>query len=715
MRTSLVVIAVVLTMLPLPVSGEEPTSGASVVVQPNAAAMARIVARGDIRRNSPPKSGQEWLPLYQGNGRMGCGFGPWGLHAHPKGDSGYTLHGVTSLMHIEHFTRGKFGADYVLPLFDIYWQQEPEEVSEYEQHQSFYDGTVRTRYRTKEYAVTILTWIDPIHREMAGIRIDVEGNCPKIIVAPRQQLKVHYDQQLEQTFTSSVSDGAWHAILECQDARTPVVVRSSAKLTTIDEGVSLHLAAGRNELLLTVGESSDVSGEESLRDTLQWWHSTWANSGWLDLPDDDAQQVWVRSLAYIFSTYNDDGLGEATPMGFAGNNWPFPFPFDNSCQHPILIATGKVDIARKWVEYWHSHIDGLKHYTQHLWKRQGIGFPHVFPYGPFQGYHHPEAPNRFYYPLYNSSIMIRMADHTAKMVDDPEWTRQYVEPLIQESALFYLDIAQKHPDGLWHFSVNPSIGLDEHGGVNQPDYICTLFAAEYVLRQAITYGLDRDGRCAAILRDGIAYQSLLTPDGKYYFSNAGTGAQDKGHQKHPDQLFPLAHLQLGRNAGDPTKYVHARRYELTAEADKSSFAGHTIGEFLLSSARMHDVEGWRKDWSQLQLARIADPDWIQFYESSGRSDVYYITTHGLIAQALLETIVSTWWGELDLAACLPWKGDVRFGSIRTPLGVTVSGYIIDGKGQATVEAWKDTSFTYQGRTISLQRGESTSVPIRSED
>ena len=137
----------------------------------------------------------------------------------------------------------------------------------------------------------------------------------------------------------------------------------------------------------------------------------------------------------------------------------------------------------------------------------------------------------------------------------------------------------------------PSIGLDEGGGVNQPDYLCTLVSAEYAFRRAIEYGLDPDGRMATMLRDGLAYKALLSDRG-LYFSNRGSGAKDFSHQKHPDQLGALVHLPLGPQADEPTRRSHELRYEITAGADKPIFIGHTGGEFILSSTRMQDAAAW---------------------------------------------------------------------------------------------------------------------------
>ena len=217
-----------------------------------------------------------------------------------------------------------------------------------------------------------------------------------------------------------------------------------------------------------------------------------------------------------------------------------------------------------------------------------------------------------------------------------------------------------------------------------------------------------------ILLDGLAYKPLLAENGMYH-NHFGLAAKDFGKQKHPDQLFPLTHTPLGPQLSEPHRRAHELRYEITVGAKIPRFAGHTYGEFILASARMHDAEAWRKDWDMMLPAKYTDPGFIQFNESTGSNLAYYVTTHGLVAQAILETTVSTWWDQLDLGSCIPWKDTVRFGNIRTLLSVTVSGEIKDGSGQATLHAWKDTNFKYQGQAITLKKGQKMTVKIEQSD
>ena len=323
-----------------------------------------LVARGDITRTSPPPPDGARVPLYQGNGRFGSCYGPWGLHTPPleggpRPDRGpqYRLLGRTHFMHLRHFVRAKYNADYLLPLAMMHWDAEPTDVAEYRQHQSFYDGTVETSFRTAACSVSLVTWFDAVNRDLAGYRFDVEGTPPDILVAPFRHINAHYDHVLEQEFTGRVAGTTWRAEIRCMNAATALHVAADAQMEETEAGVKLRLSPGRTFVVVSANSEPEPPCDESLRRTREWWHAAWQTSGWVDLPRDDAQKVWVRSIAYILSSYNDDGTGMAPPMGLTGNGWPFPFPQDLSYVHPVLLATGRLDIARSWIEFWSARVE----------------------------------------------------------------------------------------------------------------------------------------------------------------------------------------------------------------------------------------------------------------------------------------------------------------------------------------------------------------------
>lgn len=663
----------------------------------------KIVERGDIKRGKAPRPDETWLPLYQANGRFGSSYGPWGLHQNPGSKPAATIPGAMHFLHIQHYLRGSFNADYLLPIGKIFWEVEPSGVQQYFQHQSFYDGTITTSFGTDEYEVSIVSWFDPERRDLAGFRIEAKGKCPAIIFSPSKKFSLNYGQEVAPAIHTHRNKRLWVAEISHKNARSAVNIVTAGRVHEVDEGLKIDLQPGMNNILISINSTSDISAGESLENTRSRWHETWNNSGWLALPDEDAQKVWVRSLAYTFYSHNDDGIGCSPPTGLSGNGWPFPFPFDSGCRHPLLLSVGNVNAAKKWIEFWHSRLDGLKEYTRRLYHSDGIFFPHVFPFGQAHDFHEPGVPNEYYYPVYNSALMVRMADQTALMVNDDEWKKMYVDPLVGEAAKFYLHQLKKGDDGLWHLHMIPSISLDESGDVNKRDYYSGLVSAGYTLKKAVGYGLDADGKMQQVLNDGLAFSSLVAKNG-LYLNHYGQDAADLAKQKHPDQLFPIIHTPFG-HIDEPTRRAHLMRYDIAEGARQNRFIGHTLGEFILASARMHDADAWRKDWSMIVPGKYADPDLIQFYESTGNTLSFYVTTHGLFAQAILETVVSTWWNSLDLAACIPWKGSVRFGNIRTLLGVTVSGEIENGSGEIILDAWKDTTFYYRNEEITMRTGD----------
>jgi hypothetical protein len=675
--------------------------------------MKSIISRGDIHRNLPPTKLKPWIVLYQGNGRFGSCFGPWGLHCRDN-QSSYSFHGSTRFTHLQHYIRGKFNADYLLPLGSIRWQTEPEKVTGYDQYQSFYDGTVTTKFSTADYSIKIISWFDAAQKDIAGFLIEVAGKSPAIIISTPRSIPLIYDQQIVPVITEQLEGQHYQASIKISDTFSTLNVVGDTQMIQTNDGLELRLKQGLNSILIAVNDELTVSANRSLQQTKKWWHDTWQKTGWLDLPDQSAQEIWVRSLAYTLCSHNDDGLGCSPPTGLAGNAWPFPFPFDSSCRHSLLLMTGHLETARKWVEFWHSRFEGLKDYTYRLFKSAGIFLPHVFPYGQAFGYHVPEPPNKYYYPIYNSSLMVRIADHTAIMVNDDEWTNRYAVPLIGEAAKFYLSHLKKKEDGYWHLLVIPSISLDESGDINKPDYVSGLISAQYSLQVAIKYGLDKDKRMQTILSEGLAYPALLAENGMYH-NHVDPAIKDFGKQKHPDQLFALVHTPLGPTPDAPQRRAHELRYDTTAGAKEPRFLGHTLGEFILASARMHDAQAWQKDWEMMMPAKYMDPERIQFYESTGNNLAFYITTHGLFAQSLLETVVSTWWGELDICSCVTWKGTVRFGNIKTLCGVTVSGELQNGTGNASLNAWKDSQFKYRGSNIILKKGEKMNIRLKQNE
>jgi hypothetical protein len=136
------------------------------------------------------------------------------------------------------------------------------------------------------------------------------------------------------------------------------------------------------------------------------------------------------------------------------------------------------------------------------------------------------------------------------------------------------------------------------------------------------------------------------------------------------------------------------------------FHGWTLAQLLMADTNMRNYEEWIGDWKLLRPSDNTDELWTQFYESSGvHRYAFYTATHGMVLQSLIRNCVNDFWGRLEIGSCLPKDACVRFGDIRTRLGVSVSGQIENGRAVGLISANRDTVFEFQNREISMKRGE----------
>lgn len=660
-----------------------------------------VVRSADVVRNKYKNAPTVYL--YQGNGQFGSSYGPLGLHIHPSQKN--IEYGKTQYLHLEHMGRAKFNADYLIPMLEVYWDELPSSVSDYSQHQSYYDGIITTLFKADDSHVRVNTWFDPIEKNLSYIAIHSAKGGANVIVDPLKRLTVHYGQQVSPSVSITKKEKYWEIAIECFGKKSHLYLHTNAIVTEKNNALTLTLKKGDNYINVAYGIPSKTSVKTSLKQTNEWWHKKWNSSGCIKVTEDKAQKTWVRSMAMFLSSYDDSKKGLAPPMGYTGNWWPFYYPQDVSYVHPMLLSTGNLGIAKSWIEHWSERVDGLRKYTKRFYKVDGILAPWVFPYGDFEGYHDPLPPNKFYYEIHNSGYFAKMVSETAVHVNDDRWTKQYAIPLLEGCAEFYRNICTKGEDGLWHLFVTPSMGQDERGGENQKDYLCALYSAKYCFQQAVKYGLDKNGTYARILGDGLAFESLKSDRG-FYFSSAGSGEADFGKQKHPVQLNELAFLPVGDKASAAASIAYELRYDITNGAKVPFFYGWTLGEFLLAGSRIGNTDQWLRDWDNMERSTYVDPEWIQIYETSKNlTTPFYNITNGLVAQSLLNNLVSDWYGRLEIAKCNPWKGKVYVKNIRSLLGVIVEG-TIDGKSyDITLTAWRDSEYTLNDEVIRMKQGE----------
>lgn len=644
------------------------------------------------------------LPLNQANGYFGGSFSQLGLHVRPDQRDALQQYGNTTFLNIDRYLRGKFNMDYLVPVCRIYWGEEFTGIGGYEQHQSYYDGTVTTRFTAGGDAISVCSWFDPVDHDMVCFLFQVGGEGHDVIVEAEKVLKLHYSQQIPQEVSISGGEGCWQMEMDLEGQRSACYIYSDASGKVEDNCLRLTVS-GEKFIRIAWQAPVDTGIAESLARTRAWWHDTWQHSGFLELPDREAQLMWVRSMYLQLSSFTAQKKGLLPPTGFAANCWPFAYSQDLSYIAPVLLATGHSDVIKAWAEYYAERLDGMKDYAKRVFGAEGAFCPWGYPYGSFDGFHDPEVPNQYYYEIHNAAYMVRMVYEASLYVDDPEWTKENAEPVVRECAAFYRSICTKEDDGLWHIFSHPGMGQDEMGGVNQKDYLCALYSAKYCFERAVLMGLDPDGTYAKILEEGLAFPVLKSDKG-YYYTCQGSGARDFGTQKHPVQLNELAYLPTEPSPSEAAVAAYGHRYEITARASEPFFWGWTLGEFLLAGSRLGDVEGWKKDWGNMVASENVDPDLIQVYEGSRIWDIsYYATTNGLFQQSLINNLLCDWYGKLEIARCYPWEGVTYLKDIYSILGVKVGGRMDSHEADLTLEAWKDTSFLLGDERVSLKKGE----------
>lgn len=664
---------------------------------------------------------------YLGNGRFGAVMGSLGLNMSPTMQKKYPTVGQSQYMHIGHWGRFQFhsdamqkdtSADYILPLFKLHWEEESEEVCDYNQCHDFYDGTLDTSYELESGArVKVCSWFDMVNKNLAGIYIDICKNgadntdlnikataITEFVPYPFLYRELtHQDIEVEQVGEN------WRVAITCKktvnDSKALVYFFSSAPVESCTDGLRFRLSEGRNHLFISYG--MPIAKDEiqlSLERTKEKWHQIWEKSGWFDFPDEETQKLWIRSLAYLISSYDDDfGIIQPT-NGLTGNMFPFHFVQDMEYMAPALMMAGHVDIVKRWVEKFAREIPSMQKYAQSLWpEAKGIYPPWELPYGPIEGYHSPSVPVVYCYEPHNAGYLCRLAKEAADIIGNPEWTEQYVYPLVHEICQFYRSFCQKGTDGLWHLKWDPCIGQDEAGGRNKQDYLCSLYSAQYSFQTAVEYGLDRDGSYGQILRDGLAFQSLQSDRGTLHTAH---DADDFGKQKHPVQLDGLAYFPIEKEPLPHEREAYEVRHEITDRAKEPFYFGWTLGQFLLAGSNIKDVEGWRQDWAEIRTSNYTDENWIQIYETSGEAEKsFYMTTHGMILQSLIRNYVNDYWGELEIASCPVFDKKVSFGNIVTRLGVIVSGIADENGINVKLEAQRDCEFKLFGNIIQMIQGE----------
>ncbi len=653
--------------------------------------ISETIRRGNITREFP---GQYDVPaLYLGSGDFGGCFDETGLMNIPYQGR---AHSNSVFMHADYYHRGKYGLHYHLPVMQLVLSS-PETMRSGRQTLDLWDGRLTTESDYDGGRISLRAGFSPERRDVFALVIDYEatGELPCIRLCGLPEISVDYGTHLSGSLELNIV-GSTHDVhsakqtdseadthtAECSAAQTDshatvysaeytasagnaravvslrVAATGGAGVTFLPDGVTLTLGGnpGRGQIRLYIGVSSlgraaemNRQLDESLADgffdfAALSWHRRWGDNI-VTVDDDDMTRLFVRSVYYILCSFSPSANCIAPPTGWTSNAWAFHFPQDFSYIAPVLLKLGHTDIMRAKVEYYRRQLDTMREYTRRIYHANGTMWAWEFPIGDDSHILPDDVPNHFQFEIHNAAYVSRMAWETALSLDDSEWAKNTALPIIFETAKFYLSILNREDDGSYGITLVPSMGQDEFGGEDAKNYLCALYAAEYSLKTALDaaerYGADFDGAAKAgeILASGIAFGRLYNPEfGAYQTYECPPEEFVFGRMKHPVPLMPLTFLPKPTdelNAAELTAY--RRRYDLCERANEHFFNGWTLFDYLLAEARMGDVDAFRKDFDEIRISDNADPELTAIYETCrGHACAYYITSHGLYAQAIIE-------------------------------------------------------------------------------
>ena len=625
--------------------------------------ISETIRRGNITREFP---GQYDVPaLYLGSGDFGGCFDETGFMNIPYQGR---AHSNSVFMHADYYHRGKYGLHYHLPVMQLKLSS-PETMRSGRQTLDLWDGQLTTESIYDGGRISLCAGFSPERRDVFALMIDYEatGTLPKIRLCGLPEISVDYGTFLSGSLelnivgnTSDVYSAEYTA--SAGNARAVVSLRIAATggagVSFLPDGVTLTLGGnpGRGQIRLYIGVSAlgraaemNRQLDESLADgffdfAAASWHRRWGDNI-VTVDDDDMTRLFVRSVYYILCSFSPSANCIAPPTGWTSNAWAFHFPQDFSYIAPVLLKLGHADIMRAKLDYYCRQLDTMREYTRRIYHADGTMWAWEFPIGDDSHILPDDVPNHFQFEIHNAAYVSRMAWETALCLGDDEWAKNTALPIIFETAKFYLSILRREDDGSYGITLVPSMGQDEFGGEDAKNYLCALYAAEFSLKTALDaaekYGAAFDGAAKAgeILASGIAFERLYNPEfGAYQTYECPPEEFRFGRMKHPVPLMPFTFLPKPKgelNAAELTAY--RRRYDLCERAHEHFFSGWTLFDYLLAEARMGDVDSFRKDFDEIRISDNADPELTAIYETCrGHACAYYITSHGLLAQAVIE-------------------------------------------------------------------------------
>ena len=641
--------------------------------------MADALNKGNILRTKWPQSEKDYIPVYLGSGKAGACFDAWGLMNRPWQSSQSGSLPNTAYLHADHWHRGLYGLDMLLPLYQLVWTETPTAPVQYRQELHLLENRLETQLEWAHLRIHMNLSFHPDKRNLLVLDFQFEASpdqpVPGIGLKPITDLMTQgYKQHVSGIATSvpSAAETGCHVTqLRIGKASTTLAFQAldrkgrCSTLTTA-AGTEVHFSGTSGRHLLVIGACGSSEQETLMQQMSQIkdvtslftemkeaWRKRYGDACVL-LSDDRHQALWSRSLHYLLCSFSPEPVCPVSPMGFSGNGWPFHFPQDMAYILPAFLQLGHFDIAKGIVSYYRSCLSNMQAFTKRIYGVGGAQWAWEFPMDNKSNLLDSGYPNPFQFEIHNAAYPAFMASETAQAIQEEDWTRDVAWPIIRESARFFTEVLKKDDDGTWGMEVIPSMGQDEWGGENAKNYLCALISARYCLTTALKTAEqlgslpeeqlgttpDETNRWHAILRDGLSFPRLLHP--RYGLHMTCEGNPDDFHfgvQKHPIQLSPLTFLPIGA-PGDPERKAYDMRYDLCKGSHEHFFTGWSLATFWLAAARLRDGTGFERDLEEAVPSFYVDPSWSVLFETSRQINMpMYLTNHGLFMQAVHEALL----------------------------------------------------------------------------
>ncbi|MFP4381646.1 MAG: hypothetical protein ACLFUS_14185 [Candidatus Sumerlaeia bacterium] len=694
----------------------------------------KAVRKGNVFRDLDWfQQGLPPVPMYLANGAVGGCLDEFGVHSRKNYDMD---NGRTHLTHVDHYSKRHDNGGHVLRSFTHILLEDSKGrepglglLKNYTQLLDLWTASVHTEW-TEESSFkshVFASWDQPqlwcwqLEQDLSDpgdgliftwcfdVR-DAENNNRPGKAKIMDDLKV----QIEKS-----EDGLWRIVSTTDCLSTEMLLcvlggeaeidGTNLKVTSGEKGVEMralfvdrHLPDAIRKDPAAFLKRHDLRASHEAA-TAKFWKKT----GMLDLPDGTPEASWWPRLTYYLpASLSPNPSHIQVASGLNANNWGHGFPQDQWYVMMALPRLGMHDLTAAQLPYYNDDLDAYRRYTKRMCKRDGVFFPWEAPFEKLDEFELDGPTNDNSYQFHNAAYVFAMVWESFQVHRDLGFLRKHVG-LIEGVAEFMSNNCEEGDGGyIFRNDDIPLRSQDEatKSGAETVQPLCAVWGSMYVFRGYLECCKILDAgnpaireRVAAILDKGFDFSDLIREDGT--MRTSATDPRPHGQQKHPPQLNPLTYVPMGDwMEYEPVKQSWQRRYELCVHTREPRSLGWTFGQFALASARMGEGAGLESDLGLIQPARMADHDWMTFYECSHRlgwthkKGAWYFTVMGLYVMTMLDTVIQDYRDGIDvLPALLPrWSGKpVAFQNVRLRGAILASGTWNNRRLELQLKAEKD--------------------------